>query len=102
MDSVFKGSNQSYGSGGGIAEVNPLAGQVARLEKENKRLIERLKQAETIIEFQKKLQRCLASPQGRPHEYDYRAWPADKQKGGLCGFWCLLGRFLPVSCKKTD
>ena len=44
------------------AEVNPLAGQVARLEKENKRLIERLKQAETIIEFQKKIAEMLGIP----------------------------------------
>lgn len=43
-------------------EPNPLAGQVARLERENKRLTERLKQAETIIEFQKKIAEMLGIP----------------------------------------
>ena len=54
-------------------EPNPLAGQVARLEKENRRLTERLKRAETIIEFQKKLQRCWAFRQSRPHECSDRS-----------------------------
>lgn len=40
-------------------EVNPLAQQVARLERENKRLTEKLKQAETIIEVQKKVSEIL-------------------------------------------
>lgn len=43
-------------------ETNPLASEVARLEKENRRLKERLKQAETIIEFQKKIAEMLGIP----------------------------------------
>ena len=44
-------------------EMNPLAQQVARLERENKRLAEKLKQAETIIEVQKKVSEILGIPQ---------------------------------------
>ena len=40
-------------------EVNPLAREVARLQRENERLQARLKQAETIIEVQKKLSQLL-------------------------------------------
>jgi transposase-like protein len=40
-------------------EVNPLAREVARLQKENNRLQARLKQAETIIEVQKKVSQLL-------------------------------------------
>jgi len=43
-------------------EVNPLAKSVARLERENRRLNEKLRQAETIIEVQKKSQRSWAFP----------------------------------------
>ena len=39
--------------------VNPLAKEVSRLERENKKLSEKLKQAETIIEVQKKLSELL-------------------------------------------
>lgn len=38
-------------------EVNPLAKKVAQLEQENRRLNEKLRKAETIIEVQKKYQR---------------------------------------------
>lgn len=38
---------------------NPLADQVARLEKENQKLREKLKKAETIIEVQKKISEIL-------------------------------------------
>ena len=38
-----------------IQEVNPLAGRVAELEREVQRLEGRLRQAETIIDVQKKL-----------------------------------------------
>jgi len=52
---------------------NPLAQQVARLEKEKQRLSKKLKQAETIIEVQKKIPSYWRSPstttQGRNHEY---------------------------------
>jgi predicted nuclease with TOPRIM domain len=37
-----------------IQPKNPLADQMARLEKENQKLREKLKKAETIIEVQKK------------------------------------------------
>jgi transposase-like protein len=40
-------------------EVNPLTREVARLQKENERLQARLKQAETIIEVQKKVSQLL-------------------------------------------
>ena len=43
-------------------EVNPLAKSVAQLERENRRLNEKLGQAETIIEVQKKSQRSWAFP----------------------------------------
>jgi transposase len=45
------------------AEVNPLAQKVARLERENERLTRKLKQAETIIEVQKKISEILGIPQ---------------------------------------
>ncbi len=37
---------------------NPLAGEVARLQRENQRLKEQLRQAELIIDVQKKSPRC--------------------------------------------
>jgi transposase len=40
-------------------QKNPLAKQVAQLEKENRRLQDRLKKAETIIEVQKKISEIL-------------------------------------------
>jgi transposase len=42
---------------------NPLAQEVARLEKENERLRGKLKQAETIIEVQKKISEMLGISQ---------------------------------------
>jgi len=44
-------------------EANPLAKSVAQLERENKRLNEKLRQAETIIEVQKKVSEILGIPQ---------------------------------------
>lgn len=44
-------------------KVNPLAKEVARLERENKKLSGKLKQAETIIEVQKKISEILGIPQ---------------------------------------
>ena len=43
-------------------EVNPLAKSVAQLERENRRLNEKLRQAETIIEVQKKISEILGIP----------------------------------------
>ena len=44
-------------------EINPLSQEVARLQKENERLKRKLKQAETIIEVQKKVSEILGIPQ---------------------------------------
>jgi transposase len=44
-------------------EKNPLAPRVAELERENERLRGKLKRAETIIEFQKKVSEILGIPQ---------------------------------------
>jgi len=49
-------------------EVNPLAKEVARLERENKKLSEKLKRAETIIEVQKKISEILEIPQNNNGE----------------------------------
>ena len=43
-------------------KVNPMAQEVARLERENRRLTEKLKQAKTIIEVQKKISEILGIP----------------------------------------
>ena len=40
-------------------EVNPLAKEVAELERQNQQLKKKLKQAEIIIEFQKKISQTL-------------------------------------------
>ena len=45
---------------------NPLSGEVARLERENKKLQKRLKQAELIIDFQKKVAALLEEPLNQP------------------------------------
>ena len=44
-------------------ERNPLSLEVARLQSENERLRKKLKQAETIIEVQKKVSEILGIPQ---------------------------------------
>jgi transposase-like protein len=49
-------------------KVNPLAREVARLERENKKLSGKLKQAETIIEVQKKISEILGIPQNNNGE----------------------------------
>ena len=41
---------------------NPLAGRVAELERANRRLTKRLKQAETVIEVQKRVSEILGIP----------------------------------------
>ena len=43
-------------------EANPLSQKVAELERENRRLQKKLKQAETIIEVQKKVSEILGIP----------------------------------------
>jgi transposase-like protein len=43
--------------------VNPLAAEVARLQRENERLTKKLHQAETIIEVQKKISQILGIAQ---------------------------------------
>lgn len=47
---------------------NPLASEVERLRRENERLEKRLKQAETIIEFQKKVSEILGISLSQPEE----------------------------------
>lgn len=49
---------------------NPLADQVARLEKENRKLRLKLKQAETIIDVQKKVSQMLEQTQDLNDEKD--------------------------------
>jgi len=44
-----------------LKQKNPLAERVAQLEKENRRLQDKLKKAETIFEVQKKIQRFWGS-----------------------------------------
>jgi transposase-like protein len=45
---------------------NPLADEVARLERENGKLRKRLEQAEMIVEFQKKVADLLGIPLAKP------------------------------------
>jgi transposase-like protein len=49
-------------------EINPLAKEVARLERENQRLAHKLQQAETIIDVQKKISEILGIPQNDQEE----------------------------------
>jgi transposase-like protein len=44
-------------------KVNPLATKVAQLERENKKLVERLRKAEIIIDVQKKISAMMDIPQ---------------------------------------
>ncbi len=50
--------------------INPLADQVARLEKENRKLRVKLKHAETIIDVQKKVSQMLGISQDLNDEKD--------------------------------
>lgn len=45
-------------------ERNPLATRVAELERENRKLTEKLRKAEIIIDVQKKISEILGIPQG--------------------------------------
>ncbi len=49
---------------------NPLTKRLAELERENRKLRERLEQAETIIEFQKKVSDILGIPLNTPENYE--------------------------------
>jgi transposase-like protein len=49
-------------------EKNPLAQEVARLQGDNERLKKKLKQAETIIEVQKKISQILGISQDHDEE----------------------------------
>jgi len=44
-------------------KVNPLATKVAQLERENRKLVERLRKAEIIIDVQKKISAMMDIPQ---------------------------------------
>jgi len=50
------------------AEKNPLAREVARLQRDNERLQKKLKQAETIIDVQKKISQILGISQDHDEE----------------------------------
>ena len=73
-----------------IAEPNPLAAEVALLQKENARLALRLKRAEAVMEVQKKLRSCWAS-RWRPATASLDRggrWPGARQRHdgcSLCG-----------------
>ena len=56
--SIFNGLSPRK-RGRKVKEVNPLAKRVAELERENRKLDKKLKQAEIIIEFQKKISQIL-------------------------------------------
>lgn len=43
-------------------KIDPMARKVAQLERQNRELAKKLKQAQTIIEFQKKISEILGSP----------------------------------------
>jgi transposase-like protein len=47
-------------------QVNPLEKEMSKLQRENERLRKKLKQAETIIEFQKKVSEVLGIPLESP------------------------------------
>lgn len=49
-------------------KVNPLANEVARLQRENKKLTDKLQKAETIIEVQKKISEILGISQNNNGE----------------------------------
>ena len=49
-------------------EKNPLAPRVSQLERENERLRKKLKQAEIIIDVQKKISQILGISQNLPEE----------------------------------
>ncbi len=49
---------------------NPLAEQIVRLEKENRKLRLKLRQAETIIDVQKKVSQMLGATQDLNDEKD--------------------------------
>ena len=51
-----------------VKEKNPLSQRVTQLEKENERLRKKLKQAETIIDVQKKISEILGISQNLPEE----------------------------------
>ena len=53
---------QALKRGPKIAEPNPLAAEVALLQKENARLALRLKRAEAVMEVQKKVAELLGIP----------------------------------------
>jgi transposase-like protein len=69
---------QAQGALAGLApkkrgpKPDPQAEEIARLQRENERLQERLHRAETIIEVQKKLSQMLGLP-SEPTETDERA-----------------------------
>ena len=49
-------------------QVSPLASEIARLERENRKLSKKLQQAEIIIDVQKKISEILGTPQNNNGE----------------------------------
>jgi transposase len=66
-DSVLRGLTPKK-RGRKTKKVNPLASEVAKLERENRKLSKKLKQAETIIEVQKKISEILGISQDNSGE----------------------------------
>ncbi len=66
-EGVFRGLTPKK-RGRKTKKVNPLANEVARLERKNKKLSKKLKQAETIIEVQKKISEILGISQNNSGE----------------------------------
>ena len=52
------------------ASQAPLVQENERLRRENERLTERLRQAETIIDVQKKISEMLGRPPQNPHDHE--------------------------------
>ena len=53
-----------------VRQVNPLTAEVDRLNRENARLAKKLKKAEAIIDFQKKVAALLAMDETDPSDTD--------------------------------
>jgi hypothetical protein len=64
----FAKANLSRKRGRKPAPVNPLAGRLAQLERENRTLQARLRKAELVIDVQKKISSLLGIPLNTPDD----------------------------------